>query len=277
MAEQAPNTPDYNKITYSYAGDGATRLFPIHWPYIDRAYVLVKLYREPKTQEYKYLAPPGDYRWIGEGQIEINSAPPKGSVLVISRSTPSDRPLVRFTDGSTQLAADYNLVATQVIHIIEEWRDFTAQVSELVEKSQWFLGTMGGLSTAAKDGEAGTHAAADYDPALNLLSFTIPAGAQGVQGIQGPVGPAGPQGEEGERGPAGPQGPEGPYGPIGPEGPKGYRGCRGYRGEQGETGPTGPGGPPGFAPRIDTIDCGGAYENQLTTIDGGYAGDSPAL
>jgi hypothetical protein len=245
MAEQ--QAPDYNKITYSYAGDGATRLFPIHWPYIDRAYVLVKLYRDPKTQEYKYLSPSNDYRWIGEGQIEITTAPPKGSVLVISRSTPSDRPLVRFTDGSTQLAADYNLVATQVIHIIEEWRDFTAQVSELVEKSQWFLGTMGSLSTAAKDGEAGTHAAADYDPALNLLSFTIPAGVQGVQGIQGPVGPEGLKGD------------------------KGCRGYRGHRGKPGETGPTGPGGPPGTAPRIDTIDCGGAYENQLTTIDGGYA------
>lgn len=39
----------------------------------------------------------------------------------------------------------------------------------------------------------------------------------------------------------------------------------------GKTGAQGPPGPPGQAPNIDTLDCGGAYSEPLTIIDGGFA------
>lgn len=39
----------------------------------------------------------------------------------------------------------------------------------------------------------------------------------------------------------------------------------------GKTGATGPAGPPGTAPVIDSIDCGGAYSQPLTILDGGHA------
>lgn len=40
---------------------------------------------------------------------------------------------------------------------------------------------------------------------------------------------------------------------------------------QGKTGLQGPPGPPGEAPVIDFIECGGAYAQPLTTLDGGHA------
>lgn len=52
---------------------------------------------------------------------------------------------------------------------------------------------------------------------------------------------------------------------MGPAGPAGIQGPQGIQGEQG------PQGPRGEAPRIDTIDCGHAPENQLIVIDGGQS------
>lgn len=130
------------------------------------------------------------------------------------------------------------------------------------------------LSIAVDDAPYGHVASGSYNAATNMLTLRVPEGLQGKTGIQGAQGATGAQGPAGPMGVPGIDGKQGPTGPMGPTGPAGATGAQGYTGPMGAPGidgKVGPAGPPGTAPYADVVDCGGAYETQLTTIDGGLA------
>ncbi len=81
-------------------------------------------------------------------------------------------------------------------------------------------------------------ATATYNPTTGVLTLYVPRGPKGEQGEQGPYGPQGPIGNDG---------------------------LQGKQGEQGIQ------GPPGTAPNIDIINCGGAYQTQVSIITSGDA------
>lgn len=97
----------------------------------------------------------------------------------------------------------------QLAEVLENFEDFSVQISTLPEGSQ---------------------ATASY--ADGVLSLGIPRGATGAQGETGP------QGEKGDKGDTGAQGPQGIQGETGPTGPQG---AQGEKGETGATGATGNG------------------------------------
>lgn len=269
--------PEIPRIKYEYAGNGSTSLYPVLWPYIDRNYVRVSLRR--KGQDEKPQDITSSIRWISEHEIEVLPPPAQGETLYITRQTPSHRPLMVFRDGSTQLAADLNLVSEQLIHIIEESRDYTTEVHDYVGKAEGYLEQLGGLTQALEDAEdavtrsneaadrseGSAQKAADtvkeltglstvgqsvphdhsaavfYDSSKSLLTVFIPEGRPGERGVQGP---------QGERGEDGKTGPEGKQGPEGKEGKQ---------------------GPPGAPPRVDMIDCGFARTTHLIKVDAGNA------
>lgn len=120
----------------------------------------------------------------------------------------------------------------------EDARDRAEDAAErAVSKSDAVLG----LSIAVDDAPHGHSASGSYNPETGMLTFRIPEGRQGEKGEPGAPGQAGAQGPAGERGPTG---------------------------EKGDTGPV---GPAGTVPYCDVIDCGGAHQTHLTTIDAGRA------
>ena len=123
------------QITYTYPGNGSTKTFPIRWPFIDRRYVKVFLSRNPaddtelydKAEDITTLC-----AWLSNSQIEITPAPPSGSVVIITRQTPFDQTLATLTNGSNFLADDLNLINDQLLHIIQETKDYSQQVQDYV-------------------------------------------------------------------------------------------------------------------------------------------------
>lgn len=255
MAEQQESTP--SRITTRYPGDGVTTVFGIPWPYIRRAFVHITHQRDDGLSSAEDVT--DTVEWLNDSQIRVTPAPAFGTNITVTRVTPSDKALVVYKDGSTLKGADLNAVTTQLLHIIEEGRDYTELVHNLVENASGLLSEFKNISVAADDAPPGTMAAAHYNPATGMITLYIP---QGRRGEQGPPGPRGDSGDPGERGQAGPEGAPGIQGTQGPagvpgvpgvQGPSGVTGAQGTKGEQGPPGPTGsPGvtGPQG--PKGDT-------------------------
>ena len=232
---------EHTRITYQYPGDGNTKLFPIHWPYIDRGFVVVKLQKDPRDEDYELLIPDSDYNWITDSQIEITPAPPSGSSVIITRNTPSDRALTKFRDGAVLLGKDLNGVSEQMLHIIEEGRDYTDQVHDYVGKAEGYLEKLAGLDEAVDRAEAAAERAdkvlnlsiavddapyghvtsGSYNVDTGMLTFLIPEGKTGPDGAPGQDGRDGHDGQDGKDGQDGQQGKPGPEGPQGQPGPMG--------------------------------------------------------
>ncbi len=192
------------KITYTYAGDGSKKVFPINWPYIDKDFVRVYLQDAQRGEAKKDIT--ASCRWLSDSQIEIcPDPPPYGSTVTITRETPFDRPLAVFRDGSVQLADDLNTVSTQMIHITQEGRDYTGLVHNLVQNASGILEDYKTLGIAVDDLPYGRMASSSWNPATAMLTLYIP---QGRPGVRGPTGPPG-QGEKGEQGIQGVPGPAG--------------------------------------------------------------------
>ena len=199
-----------DRITYSYAGDGTTTLYPILWPYLNRDFVRVTIRRTPDDEDVEDIS--STVSWLSDGQIEVYPPPPSGSTLTIARVTPSSHPLAVFKDGSTQLAVNMNTVVSQLLHIVEEGRDYTERVKEYVGKAEVFLAELLNLSIAVGDSPYGSVPSSSYNPSTGLLTIRIPEGMQGPQGFQGVNGEDGKDGKDGRDGSPGPQGEPGEMG-----------------------------------------------------------------
>lgn len=202
-------------ITYFIPGDGSTTVFPIRWPYLHPSYVKVGLRAEREEE-----ATPTEFTWLDAGRIEISPAPAAGLYVVITRQTPGDAALISFQDGSTFTGPQLNTISTQLLHLMQEGRDYTALVHDYVGKAEGYLEQLEGLSTAVAVSEAaaaradqilnlsiavddapnGHVASGAYNPETGMLTLYVPKGPQGDPGENGTDGRDGRDGKDGADG-----------------------------------------------------------------------------
>ena len=128
--DEGQNTDSYiSHVTREYECNGSTNIFPISWPYLDRDYVVVTSTVKGITESKVDISTA--IEWLNDSQIRISPPPPSGTLITITRQTPSDDMLVKFKDGSAHLAADLNTAVTQLLHIFHEERDYIWWLLEL--------------------------------------------------------------------------------------------------------------------------------------------------
>lgn len=98
-----------------YTADGATVLYQVTFPYLQRAHVELR-------RNGILMLTPGDYEWLSSNQIRLRTALPQGTILQIRRVTP-DASLVTFTNGSVLTEEDLNTAVKQALYRNEELRD----------------------------------------------------------------------------------------------------------------------------------------------------------
>lgn len=99
-----------------YAGNGSNRNFTIHFPYLDKDHVKVKINNVQTTA----------FSWLTSSSIQFNTAPAAGTVIEIYRETPLNYPPVDFTDGSILLEQDLDLLTTFNLYVDQEISDRAA-------------------------------------------------------------------------------------------------------------------------------------------------------
>ncbi len=145
-------------------------------------------------------------------------------------------------ESAASLAADS--AATAVSLVREASEEAVDRAEDAARRAEGAAQGLMGLSIAVDDAPHGQAASGSFNSATGMLTLRVPEGKQGLPGLAGESGATGPQGPQGEKGDPG---------------------------ANGQAGPQGPAGPPGSAPRIDVIDCGGAWSTQITVIDCGTA------
>ena len=96
-----------------YAGDGSNRNFTIHFPYLDKSHVKVKINSVPTPA----------FSWLTSSSIQFNTAPAAGANIEIYRETPLNYAPVDFTDGSILLEQDLDLLTTFNLYVDQEITD----------------------------------------------------------------------------------------------------------------------------------------------------------
>jgi hypothetical protein len=66
---------------------------------------------------------PATFAWISDSLIQTTTAPANGATVRVYRTTPINAPLNDFSDGSTLVASDLDINATQSIYIQQELSD----------------------------------------------------------------------------------------------------------------------------------------------------------
>src|SRR5258707_1264805 len=94
------------------AGNGATAVFPVSFPYIAQAHVHV--YVEGVEQ--------AGFIWPTSSTVQLASIPANGASVLCIRQTPIEEPLVQFVVG-TPRASDLNLADLQSIYLTQELAD----------------------------------------------------------------------------------------------------------------------------------------------------------
>ncbi len=258
-----------------YVGTGEAVLFPGPFPVHDPAHVRVFM---PEADGAREITSGFFVEMEAGGQCSVIFAEPvaAGQQLTVARILPYDQPLDLENGGAfnaeeVEITFDNNVMQHQQLAeelgrcfkasityngAIPTAEEFLADVERIMQRAESAAVTaedlarqatahletveshvlgLRTLGVALESAPAGQAASVSYQPQSNMLTLRVPPGPAGETGAQGPVGPQGPQGE------------------------------------RGEAGPTGPAGPPGQAPRVDAIDCGGAWFTQITVIDAGRA------
>lgn len=117
-----------------YAGNGSSRNFTIHFPYLDKSHVKAKIDNAPTTA----------FSWLTDSAIQFNTAPAAGSSIEIYRETPLNASPVDFTDGSILLERDLDLLTTFNLYVDQELTDRASRA----------------LSAGAQGGDSSANAAA---------------------------------------------------------------------------------------------------------------------
>ena len=100
-----------------YAGNGSNRNFTIHFPYLDKDHVKVKINNVQTTA----------FSWLTSSSIQFNTAPAAGENIEICRETPLNYAPVDFTDGSILLEQDLDLLTTFNLYVDQEITDRVAR------------------------------------------------------------------------------------------------------------------------------------------------------
>ena len=131
-----------------YAGNGSNRNFTIHFPYLDKSHVKVKVNNVPTTA----------FTWLTSSSIQFNTAPAAGVAIEIYRETPLNSVPVDFNDGSILLEQDLDLLTTFNLYVDQEIADRAALA--LSKCSGGASNTQDSGATAAAAAEAARIAAA---------------------------------------------------------------------------------------------------------------------
>ena len=94
---------------HQYLGDGVTRNFNVNFPYIARSHITLKVDGVQKT-----------FTWLTSNTIRADEIPTDGAVVDVRRTTPRDKVLVDFVDGSTLVESDLDLSALQTFYLAQE-------------------------------------------------------------------------------------------------------------------------------------------------------------
>lgn len=175
-----------------FTGDGTTASFPVSWPFLKEAHVLVDV--DGQVVGHEFTSP---------SQITFTNPPPANSTVTIQRKTPSDELLAIINGRSVLKSSELNLVYTQLLYIMQEvfavgeaLEGSTIQVAAALGQIQAMLSQVEDL-TAQNEAIAagiayqydaivsvpfnpGTGAAIAIIPAVR--SFRLPASAPGSEG-----------------------------------------------------------------------------------------------
>ena len=109
-----------------YAGNGSNKNFTIHFPYLDKAHVKVKVADANTTA----------FTWLTSSSIQFNTAPAARAVIEIYRETPLNYVPVDFTDGSILLERDLDLLTLFNLYVDQEIADKAARAIALAQEAK---------------------------------------------------------------------------------------------------------------------------------------------
>ena len=104
--------------------------YSINFDYLSRTFVEVSLLSTSSPDTNKVLKVGDDYRFLNATTIEV-LAPQTGFDIIQIRRYTSTEPLVAFKDGSVLTATDLTIAELQSLHIAEEGRDQTTELSKM--------------------------------------------------------------------------------------------------------------------------------------------------
>lgn len=157
-----------------YAGDGSNRNFTIHFPYLEKSHVKVKLNSVPTTA----------FTWLTSSSIQFNTAPAAGVNIEICRETPLNYAPVDFTDGSILLEQDLDLLTTFNLYVDQELADRVARASSMGSGGA----SNAGDAAAAEAARIAAEKAAREAEAARDAALKAGAGGNGANGANGGAG-----------------------------------------------------------------------------------------
>lgn len=126
MANDNENSSTLYSIA-TYTGDGTTKEFIVPFPYlyVEDVHVFVDGTEISVYPVISHDDPPSPYlaHWYADNIIKFIDAPENEVVVRIQRSTNKLNPEVEFTDSSILTEEDLNIIATQLIYIVQETYD----------------------------------------------------------------------------------------------------------------------------------------------------------
>lgn len=160
-----------------YAGNGSNRNFTIHFPYLDKSHVKVKINNVQTTA----------FSWLTSSSIQFNTAPAAGANIEIYRETPLNYAPVDFTDGSILLEQDLDLLTTFNLYVDQELADKAARALSMGSGGASNAPDSGTLAAAEAARIAAEKAAREAEAARDA-ALQAGAGANGGNGANGGAG-----------------------------------------------------------------------------------------
>ena len=161
-----------------YAGDGSNRNFTIHFPYLEKSHVKVKIGSTPTTA----------FSWLTASSIQFNTAPAAGVNIEICRETPLNYAPVDFTDGSVLLEQDLDLLTTFNLYVDQELADRVARASSMGSGGASNAGDTSADAAAAAAARIAAEKAAREAEAARDAAVKAGANGAGANGANGGVG-----------------------------------------------------------------------------------------
>ena len=110
-----------HKIAYLsrvfYNGTGATKNYSFPFPYISKEHITAYINGIQTA-----------FTWLNTGTVTFSNPPAAGTIISIIRTTPRDISLVDYNDGSILSERELDLSALQLLYLIQEAIDITADV-----------------------------------------------------------------------------------------------------------------------------------------------------
>lgn len=120
----------------NYQGNGSTTDFSVPFDYLAKKFVKVTVdSREKLGGDYGDTAK--DYFFVDKTTIRFNTAPARGTEIIIRRYTSATDRIVSFKDASVLKAKDLDVSTIQTIHIAEEGRDIINDALIVDKEGNW--------------------------------------------------------------------------------------------------------------------------------------------